>query len=471
MNTAVSVSRRRFLAAAGLGAAAGLTASCSTLSRSPRPPNIVMIFLDDSGFADFRPFGSPAYDTPNVRQLAAGGCRFTNFHVPQAICSASRGALLTGCYPERTGLVGAHPPRARGMDPRWPTLAQVLKPCGYATAVFGKWHIGDQPETRPPARGFDESCGLMVSNDMWRHHPGTRNFDAFPLQFWENGKVVIEDVSPDDQTHLTQWYTEHAVDFIRRKKDGPFFLYVPHSMPHVPLAAGEKFRGKSGAGLYGDVMLEIDWSAGEILRALREAGVEENTLVVFTSDNGPWIAYGNHAGKTPYREAKGTGFDGGTRSACIMRLPGRIRAGAVSDAMLCTIDLLPTLARLAGAPLPQTPLDGMDVWDLIAGRRGAKNPHAYYAFTTGKAFEGVFSGDGRWKLHLPHSYRTLVQAGNDGQPGKYRQEKIGLSLFDMQADPLETRNVIADHPEIASRLQALAEEHRRRFFGDRAEGL
>ena len=456
--------RRTFLKAAGLSAAAGWAASCASPAARARPPNLVLSVLDDSGFADFRPFGSPAYDTPQVRQLASEGCRFTHFHVPQAICSASRGALLTGCYPERTGLVGAHGPRQRGMDPKWPTLAQVLRPRGYATAVFGKWHIGDQPDTRPPARGFDESCGLMYSNDMWRHHPESRHFDTFPLQFWENGKVAIEDVSPEDQTRLTQWYTEHAVDFIRRKKDQPFFLYVPHSMPHVPLAVGEAFRGKSGAGLYGDVMLELDWSVGEILRALREAGLEENTLVVFTSDNGPWSSYGNHAGATPFRDAKGTGFDGGTRSACIMKLPGRIPAGSASDAMLCTIDLLPTFASLAGAALPQTPVDGRNVWPLVTGRPGAENPHDYYAFTTGKTFEGVFSGDGRWKLHLPHAYRSLVKAGQDGQPGTYEKKEIGLSLFDLQRDPCETTNVIGQHPDVAQRLRALAEQHRQAFF-------
>lgn len=447
-----------------LTAACLLFASCVSQPRTPRPPNFVVIFLDDSGFADFHPFGAPSYPTPNVQRLAADGCRFTNFHVPQAVCSASRGALLTGCYPERTGLTGAHSPRARGMDPKWPTIAQVLKPRGYATAVFGKWHIGDQPETRPPARGFDESCGLMYSNDMWRHHPGTRAFDKFPLQYWENNEIAIQDLSADEMNNLTRWYTEHAVSFIRRKKDQPFFLYVPHAMPHVPLAVSDRFRGKSGAGLYGDVMLELDWSVGEITRALREAGVADNTLVVFTSDNGPWHVYGDHAGKTPFREAKGTGFDGGTRSACIMSLPGRIPAGAVSDAMLGSIDLLPTFARLADAPLPQTPLDGQDVWPLISGQPGARNPHDYYAFTTGKNFEGIFSGDGRWKLHLPHGYRTLVSAGKDGKPGKYRQEKISLSLFDMQTDPHETTNVIDQHPDVAAKLQALADQHRRTFF-------
>ncbi len=424
------------------------------------PPNVVIIFLDDSGFSDFHPFGDPPYPTPNVERLATEGRRFTHFHVSQAICSASRGTLLTGCYPERTGLVGAIGPRVRGMDPKWPTITQVLKPKGYATAAFGKWHIGDSPETRPPARGFDESCGLMYSNDMWRHHPQSRSFDAYPLQFWENGHVVIEDVSPEEQTHLMSKYTEHAVDFIRRKKDQPFFLYLAHSMPHVPLAVSERFKGVSGAGLYGDVITEIDGSIGEVMRALRDAEVERRTLVVVTSDNGPWTSYGNHAGKTPYREAKGTGFDGGTRSACIMRFPGRIPAGTASDVMLCTVDLLPTVARLAAAPLPRTPVDGADVWDLIVGNPGARNPHDYYPFSTGKTVEGVMSGDGRWKLHLPHSYRTLVTAGKDGQPGNYRQEKIGLSLFDMVNDPYETRNVMDAFPEVTRRLRTFAEQYR-----------
>ena len=220
----------------------------------------------------------------------------------------------TGCYPGRHKVYGAIPPRAQGLDPSFATIAEVLKPVGYATGVFGKWHIGDHEDTRPPARGFDESSGLMYSNDMWKYHPQSRYFDTMELQFWKNGEIVIDDVSPEQQKMLTTWYTEHAVDFIGRHADEPFFLYVPHSMPHVPLFCSDKFDGKSGEGLYADVMMEIDWSVGEIMNALEEAGVADDTVVVFTSDNGPWISYGNHAGKTPYREAKGTGFDGGTRS-------------------------------------------------------------------------------------------------------------------------------------------------------------
>jgi arylsulfatase A-like enzyme len=444
---------------------AGLGRSSLLSAQAGKPPNFVVIFLDDSGYSDFRPFGAPDYPTPNVERLAAQGCRFTNFYVPQAVCSASRSALLSACYPGRTKVFGAHGPRARGLEPRFATLGEVLKPAGYRTAVFGKWHIGDQPDTRPPARGFDESCGLMYSNDMWEFHPqNPQAYAKYPLQFWENGKIQIERVTPEHQRMLTTRYTEHAVDFVRRNRSNPFFLYVPHSMPHVPLHCSDKFQGKSGSGLFGDVMMEIDWSVGEIMKSLRSAGVEDHTVVVMTSDNGPWTSYGNHAGKTPFREAKGTGFDGGTRSACILRYPGKIEAGAVSKRTFCSIDLLPTIARLAGAALPKNPVDGKDVWDLLTGKPGATNPHLFYAFSTGPNFEGVISGDGRWKLHLPHEYRTLLEAGRDGRPGKYRQAGIELSLFDMEADPLETTNVIDRFPEVAARLQGYAERYKQGFY-------
>jgi len=462
--------RRDFLKTAALSMAGMAFPGICRAEKSGKLPNFVIIFLDDSGWADFEPFSSPAYNTPHVEQLAKEGCCFHNFYVTQAVCSASRASLLTGCYPGRTKVFGAHPPRAKGLDPKYATVGEVLKARGYRTAVFGKWHVGDQPDTRPPARGFDESCGLMYSNDMWEFHPeNPKYWGKHPLQFWDNGKVTIERVTKEHQPMLTTWYTEHAIDFIKRNKDKPFFLYVPHSMPHVPLFCSRKFKGKSGAGLYGDVMMEIDWSVGEIMKALKANGVEDNTLVIFTSDNGPWISYGNHAGKTPYREAKGTGFDGGTRSACIMKFPGRIKADRVSKKTFCSIDMLPTLTFLAGASLPKNPIDGKNVWDLIVGKTGAKNPHEYYPFSTGGIFEGVISADGRWKLHLPHRYRTLVKAGKDGMPGKYTQKKIELSLFDMVKDSYETTNVLDEHQEVAERLKQHAERHRRRFYANQGK--
>jgi len=307
----------------------------------------------------------------------------------------------------------------------------------------------------------------MYSNDMWRHHPESPDYwGQWPLQFWENGEVTIADVDSADQKNLTKWYTERAIKFIETNRDRPFLLYVPHSMPHVPLFCSKEFEGKSGKGLYGDVMLEIDWSVGQINQALKDNGIENNTIVIFTSDNGPWISYGNHAGSTPFREAKGTSFDGGVRSACIMKLRGQIKEGEVSEATLGTVDLLPSLCDLAGIPLPENEIDGRNVWDLITGREGAENPHRYYAFSNGSNFEGIISGDGTWKLHLPHGYRTLESAGMDGQAGKYVQDRIDTALFHMKADPFETTNVIRENPEVARRLIGLAEAHKEQFYSE-----
>ncbi|MFC1552351.1 sulfatase-like hydrolase/transferase [Candidatus Latescibacterota bacterium] len=462
--------RRDFLKTMALSSmASGL--SCASNPKSAKQPNFVVIFLDDSGWADFEPFADPPYETPHVKKLASEGCRYNQFYVPQAICSASRAALLTGCYPGRTKMFGAHAPTARGVDPKFATIGQILKNKGYSTAVFGKWHIGDQPDTRPPARGFDESCGLMYSNDMWEFHPGNPEFwGQWPLQFWENGTITIDRVTPKEQPMLTTWYTEHAVDFIGRHKDEPFFLYVPHSMPHVPLFCSDKFKGKSGAGLYGDVMMEIDWSVGQIVGALKDNGLEDSTLVIFTSDNGPWVSYGDHAGKTPFRAAKGTSFDGGKRSACIMKYPGMIEAGSSSDEAFCSIDIVPTLAGLAGAQFPEkpeNPVDGKNVWDLVCGKDDAVNPNEYYPLSIGSEFQGVISGDGRWKLHLPHNYRSLETPGKDGNPGTYKTESIELSLFDMKNDPYETTNVIEKYPDVAAKLQQFAEQHRARFYAEK----
>ena len=462
-----TMSRRAFLAQVGCGAAFCANAR----ARDERPPNFVVIFLDDSGWADFEPFGESDYKTPNVDRLAREGCIFRNFYVPQAICSASRAALLSGCFPGRTKVFSALPPKARGLDPRYATMGEVFQRAGYRTAIFGKWHIGDQPDTRPPARGFDESCGLMYSNDMWSFHPDNPEYwGKFPLQFWENGEVVIDEVTHEHQTHLTTWYTEHAVDFIHRHRDTPFLLYVPHSMPHVPLHCSEKFEGKSGAGLYGDVMMEIDWSVGEVTRALRDSGLEDNTVVFFSSDNGPWATYGNHAGRTPFRAFKGTSFEGGVRSACIMRYPGHIRRRSSSTRAFCTVDLLPTFAALANAPLPDYPIDGENVWDLICGKPGAVNPHAYYPMSIQNRFEGLVSGDGRWKLHLPHPYLDLAETGADGKPGRYEVRRIGTALYDLENDPLERNNVAAKYPDVTARLGALAEEHRKQFYPDQPGG-
>jgi arylsulfatase A len=428
-------------------------------------PNIVLIFLDDAGFADFQPFAETRYPTPNVARLADEGRSFYNFYVPSAVCSASRAALLTGTYPERNGMFGAHAPRQRGLDPDFITMGQMLQDHGYVTAFFGKWHLGDQEDTRAHVRGFDESSGIMYSNDMWADHPENPEYwGQWPLQYWENGVVTIDSVTAADQPNFTTWFTEDSVDFINRNSDNSFFLYVPHPMPHVPLFVSDKFDGASGTGLYGDVMMELDWSLGEIMDALEENGVKENTIIIFTSDNGPWLSYGNHSGQTPYREGKGTSFDGGIRSPLVISWPGHIDPGTVSHDTFFSIDFLPTLAGLTRAGLPDYEIDGKDVWSLITGEN-TENPHDYYAFTFSRELQGVFSGDGKWKLLVPHSYRTVVTGGIDGEAGVYRQQPIEEPLlFDMVHDPYEKINVIDEYPDIARELMEYAEQHNQQFF-------
>lgn len=432
---------------------------------SDSQPNIVLIFLDDAGFADFEPFADTRYPTPNVRRLSEEGRRFQNFYVPSAVCSASRAALLTGTYPERSGMFNAHAPRQRGLDPDYVTLGEMLQDQGYVTAAFGKWHLGDQEDTRMHVRGFDETSGIMYSNDMWADHPENPDFwGQWPLQYWENGVVTIDSVTAADQPHFTTWFTENSVDFINRNSERPFFLYVPHPMPHVPLFVSEKFEGASGTGLYGDVMMELDWSLGEIMDALEANGVKGNTIIIFTSDNGPWLSYGNHAGQTPYREGKGTSFDGGIRSPLVISYPGHIEPNSVSHHTFFSIDFMPTLAGLTGAQLPDYEIDGKDVWSLITGEN-TENPHDYYAFHFNQQLEGVFSGDGKWKLLLPHSYRTVLRGAVGGAAGVYRQVLIEEPLlFDMVHDPYEKINVIDDYPEIARQLMQYAEQHNAKFF-------
>ncbi|MCA9006476.1 MAG: sulfatase, partial [Planctomycetaceae bacterium] len=348
-------------------------------------PNFVIIFTDDQGYQDVGVFGSPNIKTPNLDQMAKEGVRFTDFYAAQAVCSASRVALLTGCYPNRVGIRGALGPHSKiGINAEETTIAEVVKPQGYATAIYGKWHLGDNPKFLPTRHGFDEYFGLPYSNDMWPFHPTAGN--RFPdLPLIENETVINPKVTGKEQAQLTTWYTEHAVSFINKNHDRPFFLYVPHSMPHVPLFVSDKFKGKSEQGLYGDVIMEIDWSVGEILRTLKENGLDDQTLVIFTSDNGPWLSYGDHAGAVGVlREGKGTMWDGGCREPFIARWPGRIPAGAVCREVAGTIDILPTLAELTGGKLPDHAIDGKSIWPLLSGRKGARSPHEYYLFYYGR---------------------------------------------------------------------------------------
>jgi len=437
-----------------------------TLGRAERLPNIVIIFIDDQGYADIGPFGAKGYSTPNLDRMAAEGCKFTNFHVPQPICSASRAGLLTGCYPNRIGIHGALGPNAKhGIADSEMTLAELVKQKGYVTGMAGKWHLGTPKQFLPMHHGFDEYFGLPYSNDMWPQHPEAKKGTYPPLPLIEGDRVIKAGLDDEDQNQLTTQYTERAVKFIERNKDRPFFFYLAHTMVHVPLHVSEKFRGKSQQGLYGDACMEVDWSVGEVLAALKRAGVDDKTWVIYSSDNGPWLCYGNHAGSAgPLREGKGTCWEGGTREPTIMRWPGKIPAGSATDAMMMTIDLFPTIARLIGAELPRHKIDGLDVWPLIEGKKGARNPHEAYAFYYAQnELQAVVSGDGRWKLQLPHTYHTLGgrPGGRDGKPAKYENRTLeSPELYDLQNDIGETRNVLDGHGEVTNRLQAFVEKMR-----------
>lgn len=442
-----------------------LFVSVSLLSAAEQP-NVVVIFMDDMGYADVSCFGAQAYQTPNIDRLAQEGTKFTNFHVAQPVCSASRAGLLTGCYPNRIGIHGALSPKStHGLHADEMTLAELVRPKGYATAAVGKWHLGHLPPFLPTRHGFDEYYGLPYSNDMWPFHPEAKK-GAYPvLPMLENERIVDAEVTPEDQTRLTMDYTTRAVSFIERHKTQPFFLYLAHSMVHVPLFVSDKFKGKSGKGLYADVMLEVDDSVGQILDTLEKHGLKENTWVIFTSDNGPWLSYGDHAGSAgDLREGKGTVWEGGTRVTGLMRWPGKIPAGRTSDAMLMTIDLLPTLAAVVGAELPNHAIDGKNVWPLLAGETGAKNPHEFYAsYYHQNELQAVTSADGQWKLVLPHSYRSLGDQprATGGTPVKYQAAKITEpELYDLYTDPSESKNLAHTNPEVLARLQGYAKQIR-----------
>ncbi len=429
-----------------------------------RPPNIVLIFADDLGYADLGCFGGKELSTPNLDRMAKEGVRLTDFYVSQAVCSASRAALLTGCYSNRVGILGALGPASDiGVSSREMTIAEMLKPCGYATAIFGKWHLGHHPQFLPLQHGFDEYFGLPYSNDMWPQHP-TAKFPDLPLI---EGNRILE-YNPD-QTQLTTWYADRAVQFIEKHQQEPFFLYLAHSMPHVPLFVSDKFAGQSPRGLFGDVIAEVDWSVGQILAALQRCGIDDNTLVIFTSDNGPWLSYGNHAGSAePLREGKGTAWEGGVRVPFVARWPGRIPAGHVSPEPVATIDILPTIAGLTAASLPDQPIDGLDIWPILSGQPEARSPHETLWFYWGKELQAVRHG--HWKLHFPHSYRSLKAAGKDGRPGPYEQKQTPLALYDLATDPGEQRNLAEERLEIVKSLEALA-IIQRQVFGDSLSGV
>lgn len=445
------------------------TAGCKhnseeAVSGEGEPPNIVLIFTDDQGYQDVGVFGAKDIPTPNLDKMAGEGVKLTSFYAAQAVCSASRAGLLTGCYPNRIGIHNAFMPDSKiGLNPTETTIAEMLKSKGYATGIFGKWHLGDHPDFLPTRHGFDEYFGIPYSNDMWPFHPQQGPvFNFGPLPLYDN-ETIIDTLT--NQSQLTTQITARSVDFINRNKDRPFFLYVPHPQPHVPLFVSEKFRGKSGRGLYGDVIMEIDWSVGQILNALKINNLDENTAVIFTSDNGPWLSYGNHAGSAlPFREGKGTAWEGGHREPFIMTYPAGLKGGRTIDAAVMAIDILPTLADITGSQLPETVIDGRSVWELLKGDSKESPQEAYYFYYRVNELHGVRYG--KWKLYFPHNYRTMEgqQPGKDGLPGNYVYLDLNeIELYDLSEDPGEITNVAAQNPEVVEEIEQLADAMRNKL--------
>ncbi len=435
-----------------------------TATPLPNRPNIVLIFADDLGYGDLGCYGEKRWKTPAIDSIAANGIRFTDFHSSQPVCSASRASLLTGCYANRIGMHGAlYHGSKNGIHADEVLLPELLREKGYKTCAVGKWHLGHHQQFLPLQHGFDRYLGLPYSNDMWPHgkvvKPGT--FVELPL--FRDNTIIDTDVDAEDQKKLTQQYGNFAVDFIEESKQAPFFLYFAHTFPHVPLFAGADYTGKSPAGIYGDVLEEFDDTVGRILETLRKYDLEKNTLVIFTSDNGPWLTYGSHAGTAgPLRDGKGTIYEGGVRVPMIAKWPGVIPPGSTQSETAMTIDVLPTLARIVGAELPKHPIDGLDIFDLLINKPGAKCPHDvfYHYYRTGE-LQALRSGP--WKLILPHDAYCYdpSEVGSAGLPGKSRTIKITApELYHLGNDLSEQSNVASMNPQVLEQLLKLAERGR-----------
>ena len=445
-----------------------LLATCTY--EPPTPPNVIIMFVDDLGYSDIGVYGSPDYATPNLDRMAEEGVHFTDFYVSQPVCSASRASLLTGSYANRIGIHGAlGPGNSHGIHENEVTLGELFQAQGYATAAYGKWHLGHHSQFLPMENGFDDYYGIPYSNDMWPFHPESPdNWGDLPTI--EGDSIVGFNT---DQSRFTTDFTLRSTEFIRTQASAerPFFLYIAHPMPHVPLFVSEERLGASGAGLYGDVIHEIDWSMGQILQTLKEMEIDDHTLVLFASDNGPWLSYGNHAGNaSPLREGKGTAWEGGVRVPFIARWPGTLPEGLSVTTPAMTIDVFPTLAHLIDAPLPEHPIDGRNIWPLLSGETTESPQKAYFFWYRQNELHAVRSD--RWKLYFPHRYRTMIgQApGADGIPGRYTHLDSGLELYDLVTDVQETQDVSENHPEVVEQLSALADSMRA-MLGDRLHNV
>ena len=420
-------------------------------SKAAAKPNIILIFADDLGYGDLSCYGHPTIHTPNLDKMAQEGMKMTSFYAASCVCTPSRAGLLTGRYPVRVGMPGnLGPDSPGGLSKEERTLAEALKSNGYRTAAFGKWHLGAVPGYFPTDRGFDEYLGILYSNDMMPPWVKTER----PLHLYKNDQPTKE--YPVDQTTLTQRYTDAAIQFIKASEKEPFFIYLPHSMPHLPVYASKAFQGRSKGGRYGDVIEEIDATVGRLLKVLREEGLEENTLVIFTSDNGPWRNMPPrmfttepvekwHGGTTgALRGAKATTYEGGYRVPAIIRWPGKIPSGQVSAELATTMDIHATILKLTNTSLPPKPLDGKDLWPLLT--KEAASPHQYYYYFRRDQLQGV--RDEIWKL------RIATAADNWISPELQKKDSpVFLELYNLRDDPYEQFNQAAEYPEVVSRLR------------------
>jgi arylsulfatase len=431
-------------------------------------PNIILILTDDQGYEDVGVYGASGFKTPNLDRMATEGLRFTSFYATESACSPTRASLMTGSYPTRVGIPEVlFPGATEGLNPDEVTIADLARDQGYATAAIGKWHLGDHPVFLPTNHGFDSYFGIPYSNDMSpdpRHNPWPENRHKHPPLPLVRDTTVVE--REPDQSQLTRRYTVEAVEFIQEHRDGPFLLYLAHSMPHVPIFASAAFSGRSDRGTYGDVIEEIDWSVGRIFETLLDLHIDRNTIVFFSSDNGPWLVFGNDAGSAgPFREGKATTFEGGHRVPAIAWWPGRIADGRVSDDLATTMDLLPTIAGLVGAKVPtDRVVDGKDIRPMLFGDSVNVDPYEAFFYYRGGRLEAVRSGN--WKLHVPHWYVTVDSIGNDALPGVYRRDNMPLALYDLASDPGERLDVSDRHPDVVDRLGTLIERARAEIGDD-----
>jgi arylsulfatase len=439
-------------------------------------PNVILILMDDMGFGDLSCYGALDIKTPNLDQLAFEGIRFTNYLTPQAVCSASRAALLTGCYANRVGIAGALFPRSEvGLAHSEVTIAEMLKQNNYATGIIGKWHLGDEKEFLPLQQGFDEYLGIPYSNDMWpMEYDGTPakkeswswKFPVLPII--KDNEKIREITTLEDQSTLTGLYTDAAISFINKNKNKPFFLYLAHNMPHVPINASSKFRGTSKQGLYGDVIQEVDSEIGRIMKTLKSSGLDKNTIVIFTSDNGPWLNFGNHAGNAGgFREGKGTSFEGGHRVPFIVRWNGNIKGGQICNQLVSAIDILPTLSAICKVKLPNHKIDGVSLMPILKGDMNATPRKNFLYYYRNNSLEAVRKDN--WKLVFEHPSRSYLNQvpGKDGFPIKTPENVImPYALYDLRRDPSEAYDVKDQNPFILGELNKLAEEARKDLGDD-----